>query len=495
VSVRVESADVDRFRVLLTRRFGLALSGLRPAEIAAVLAERVDASARSPAAYLDDLAAGASGPELDALAAAVTVPETYFFRNPEQFRALAEVVVPDRMRVRATTRRLSLLSMACATGEEAYSLAMAARNAIAEPGWAVDVLGVDLNPAALGVAARGRYPEWSLRAMPPLLRRRWLPPDGALVRVDDEVRRCVRFMAANLAADGDSPAGRWQLPGGYDVIFCRNVLMYLTPGHASSAVSRLVAALAPGGFLFLGHAETGYGRVAGLDLQHTHHAFYFRRPEASAVPVGSVPVGSVPVGAMPEPRAPVLADRAVLPILQPAGVALVTPPAGPPPPVRDRVLSLMRQERFDEALALHEESDATRDPDAGLLRGVLLAQCGRLDGADAECRRLLAGNGLDAGAHYLLAVCREAAGDRPAAEFHAHMAAYLDPSFAMPRLRLGLQARRRGDVHTAHHELGSALTLLAGEDHDRILLFGGGFTRAALIELCRRELRSCGNTA
>jgi chemotaxis protein methyltransferase CheR len=464
----IGAADIERFRDLLTRRFGLSLEGRRQADVAAVLAERVAASARSCAAYLDDLAAGASAAELGALAAAVTVPETYFFRGPEQFRALAEVAVPDRMRARATTRRLRLLSMACATGEETYSLAMAVRDAVTEPGWEVDVLGVDLNPTALDTAVRGRYPDWSLRAMPPLLQRRWLRPDDPMVRVVDEARRRVRFLPGNLT---DPDAAAWQVPDGYDVIFCRNVLMYLTPRHARAAVARLVGSLAPGGYLFLGHAETAYGRTADVELRHTHHTFYFQRPRVDAVP-------EVPV-----------------PNRKPNVVSPVRRTAPRSVPTRERLLALMRQERFGEALALCEEAGT---PDAGtdaLLHGVLLAQCGLLARAEAECRRLLDADGFDAGAHYLLAVCREGAGDGAAAEHHARTAAYLDPGFALPRLRLGQFARRRGDVRTARAEFGSALTLLAGEDPDRVLLFGGGFTMPALIDLCRREIRGCGSVA
>jgi chemotaxis protein methyltransferase CheR len=375
--------------------------------------------------------------------------------------------------------------MACATGEEAYSLAMATRDAITEPGWDVEVLGVDVNPAALAVAARGRYPDWSLRAMPALLQRRWLRPDGPLTRVVDDARRQVRFMPGNLV---DRGGAAWQIPGGYDVVFCRNVLMYLTPAHARAAVARLVSSLAPGGFLFLGHAETGHGRAADLDLRHTHDTFYFQRRGVDSAP-GWIPPARPVRSALTRP---VRSARPVRPVR-------TTGPgrAHRPPPTRERMLALMRQERFGDALALCEEAgtDTARDPQRALLRCVLLAQCGRLGRAEVECRRLLDADGFDAGAHYLLAVCRDGAGDGPAAESHARTAAYLDPGFAMPRLRLGLFARRRGDVRTARDELGLALTLLAGEDPDRILLFGGGFTRPALIDLCRRELSGCGSAA
>jgi chemotaxis protein methyltransferase CheR len=99
---------------------------------------------------------------------------------------------------------------------------------------------------------------------------------------------------------------------------------------------------------------------------------------------------------------------------------------------------------------------------------------------------------LNAGAHYLLALCLEHEGNRPKATEHDQSAAYLDPAFAMPRLHLGLLAKRSGELDVAMRELERALILLAREDSSRILLFGGGFSRDALVELCRRELRTCG---
>ena len=99
---------------------------------------------------------------------------------------------------------------------------------------------------------------------------------------------------------------------------------------------------------------------------------------------------------------------------------------------------------------------------------------------------------MSAGAHYLLALCREDAGDRSGAVDHNQVAAYLDPAFAMPRLHLGLLARRAGDRARARRELAEALVLLQREDASRLLLFAGGFGREALVALCRAELVSCG---
>jgi len=138
--------------------------------------------------------------------------------------------------------------------------------------------------------------------------------------------------------------------------------------------------------------------------------------------------------------------------------------------------------------------ESWRDPDVLLLRAALQTHRGQLTEAEEACKRLLNVDELSAGAHYVLALCREGAGDRTSAVSHDQVAIYLDPSFAMPHLHLGLLARRTADWATAQRELGHALLLLQREDSSRLLLSGGGFGRETLVALCRTELLSCGRT-
>jgi chemotaxis protein methyltransferase CheR len=161
------------------------------------------------------------------------------------------------------------------------------------------------------------------------------------------------------------------------------------------------------------------------------------------------------------------------------------------------VMELLKKERFADALdllgCLPVESE--QDADALLLRAALLTHHGDLSAAETVCAQLLGQDELNTGAHYLLALCRESAGDRQRALEHYRSAIYLDPGFAMPRLHLGLMARRDGDRDVAIRELRQALVLLKREDASRLLLFGGGFGREALIALCRAELISAGGAA
>jgi chemotaxis protein methyltransferase CheR len=504
--------EIERFRRAVRRRLGLCFDDGKLDFLAEVLRRRIDRSGRSTLAYLSHLDEGGEArDERRALARELTVGETYFFRNIEQFRALAEVALPERARARAEGRRLRLLSAGCASGEEAYTLAIVARDSPACAGYDVSIRGVDINPAALERAATGRYAAWALRETPDSVRARCFRIDGRELVLDAELRSAVSFEERNLA---DPEATLWQ-PEALDVVFCRNMLMYLAPETARAVVDRIRRSLAPGGYLFLGSAETLRGLSQDFRLCHTHGTFYYQK----GTPAERGAARGADLDPLPADLAlPAVAntgDSWVETIRRASerirsltaaqnGSAEVTAPAGPAAlrdAAHERLASelagaaeLIRQERFTEArlaLALLPPASA-RDPDVLLLKAVLLTHGGDLVAAEQLCAEVLAVDDLSAGAHYLAALCRERAGDSRGASDHDQAAIYLDPGFAMPHLHLGLLARRAGDAGAARVRLSEAVALLEREDPARLLMFGGGFGRESLISLCRAELLACG---
>ena len=451
----VQGEAVIRFREVLAGTMGWTFADTDMPHLAAELGRRAHACGLPQEQYLQRLGAGRWDDELAAIAEQLTITETYFFRHSEQFRALAEVALPDRLAARAGQRVLRLLSVGCSSGEEAYTLAIVAREAQPDPGWIISVLGVDANPAMLRKAAGAHYSAWSLRETPDSVRQRWFHAENdGRYEVDPAVRAAVRFRRHNVA---DDDLGLWR-PEQYDVIFCRNLLMYLTQDIAAALIGRMTRALVPGGYLFLGHTDSLGNRPEGLEPMHGHSSFFYRRAATASAPAPR----EEPLPAREQPRPAKKAD----------------------------LLELIRAERFAEALAASEDrTDA--EPRDLLLHAVLLAQAGRLDEAEIDVRRLLDVDGLYADAHHLLGVCLEGGATVDVAVGHYRLAAYLDPGFAMPRLRLGLLNRRRGDHRAAAAELDRALHLLRAERDDRIVLFGGGFGRIALTTLCRSELDAC----
>jgi chemotaxis protein methyltransferase CheR len=499
VTPQFDPGDVERFRGIVAGRLGLQFEDSKLGFLADVLRKRLEAGRQESAYYLHQLECDPrSDVETAELARELTVGETYFYRNREQFRAFAEVALPQRMRARRPHRHIKVLSAGCASGEEAYTLAIILREALPDPSWNVSIRAVDVNPAALERAASAKFSPWALRETPPEARERWFRPAGRDLVLVDEIRSAVSFERRNLTADD---ADLWR-QGEYDVIFCRNVIMYFSPEKMRGVVARIAASLAPGGFLFLGHAETLRGLSQEFHLLHTHDTFYYqKRGEGDEVRTLSgiaeirhtAPAVASPVADMSTSWFDAIsqASERIRALGTPA--APVVPPliAAAPKWNLARVLDLLQLERFAEALELVRgmPAEASKDSDVLLLTAVLLAHSGQLAAAAEVASRLLVKDEMSAGAHYVLALSYEGIGDPAAAANHDHFAVYLDPDFAMPRLHLGLLAKRAGDAAAARRELSEALLLLEREDASRLLLFGGGFTREGLIALCQAELQ------
>jgi chemotaxis protein methyltransferase CheR len=228
----------------------------------------------------------------------------------------------------------------------------------------------------------------------------------------------------------------------------------------------MTEALVPGGYLFLGHTDSLGSRPEGLEPQHDHQTFYYRRPTLQVSPPP-----------LPRPAPPPEPHRPALPVTQEDAY--------------NRAIGLLQADRFADALELMTSRlpGTPRHRDT-LLLGVLLVQTGRLDEAATVARALVEVDGLNADAHQLLALCLEGGHAVDDAIAQYRLAAFLDPEFALARLRLGQLARRRGEDRPATADLERALGLLPQEQSERITLFGGGFGRMSLTMLCRSELEA-----
>jgi chemotaxis protein methyltransferase CheR len=508
MTAALDARQLERFRGIIATRLGLLFEESKLGFLSDVLRRRLESTTLDPDTYLSRLDSQPARDEVGALGRELTVSETYFLRNIEQFRAFTDIVLPERLAARASGRRLRILSLGCASGEEAYSVALLVRDRLGDAARDLSVVGVDVSSTMIEKARRGRFSSWALRQTPEHDRQRWFRADGGEFVLDEGLRASVRFEQRNLVED-DS---RFWEDAAWDVVFCRNVIMYFVPEQTEALIGRIARGLCPGGYLFLGHAETLRGLSSDFHLRHTHGTFYYQRKDPAAQvradSTGSSDTRPVPIVSLTSAMAE--ADTWVDAIRRASErVATLTDarsierPGGSKAarvaPAWDlgMALELLRKERFGEALSLVDAlpPETGRDPDVLLLHAVLLAHGGQLAEAEGACTRLLAFDDLSAGAHYLLALCREGAGDRAAACHHNQVAAYLDPGFAMPRLQLGLLARRAGDRVTARRELGHALVLLQREDASRVLLFGGGFGREALLALCQAEFVKSGGNA
>jgi chemotaxis protein methyltransferase CheR len=267
---------------LLEERFGLAFDGVRRDFLSSRLLPRVDAlGLRALSEYHRYLLVHPEREqELTHLRRIVTNNETYFFRERAQLDALADEVFSSD--IRGHNRPLRVLSAGCSSGEEAYSVAIVLAQAAAARGTidnAFIVDGCDLNPARIESARLGSYEEPSLRSCDEGTRQRYFSqPSVGRWELRPRYRTGVRFLEANLAARTE-----WHpdLAGPYDAVFCRNVLIYFSERALHLAVSRLLDRLAPGGYLFLGHAESLLHRRSDVVPVRVHGVIAYARVEAA----------------------------------------------------------------------------------------------------------------------------------------------------------------------------------------------------------------------
>ena len=182
----------------------------------------------------------------------ITINETSFFRNDAQLAVFEQQILGELLEARSKTKRLRIWSAACSTGEEPFTLAMMLHRTlgIRLSDWHIEILGTDISEKALKVAQSGTYNSYAVRTTPPLIKDRYFKSDGRNFQLDESIRSMVNFERHNLK---DTLAAKRH--GMWDVIFCRNVLIYFDDPMKKGVVSMFANQLNDDGTLFIGHSE------------------------------------------------------------------------------------------------------------------------------------------------------------------------------------------------------------------------------------------------
>src|SRR5450631_109814 len=344
--------EFDTLRKVLEKSAGLVHDESRRDALAFAVAGRIQSTnLESVAAYLEMLGGPAGSSERQRLLDVVTIQETHFFRNPPQIRALRNHVLPELIRGSITRNRpLTIWSAGCSTGEEPYSLAMLVRElmpmATREH---VRIVGSDVSASALAFAEAGRYGPRAVQMADPIDLGRWFDTDRDSYVVRDDVRDLVELKLHNLITE-PPPFDA----GEVDLLLCRNVTIYFNRATTKALMGRFHAALANGGYLFLGHSETLWQLSDAFTLVPLGDAFVYRRDDGprgrATLPDRRTETGDAPI-LLPERRghsqrrrdpgyaAPASPDRkrppplTLPPLTLPQGQSLPGgwPPVGVPP--------------------------------------------------------------------------------------------------------------------------------------------------------------------
>jgi chemotaxis protein methyltransferase CheR len=264
------------FQRLIHRETGIFLPDAKKALVVARLGRRLHVlGLHTFADYFDVVEQDRDG-EKTVMVDSICTNETRFFREPRQFEFLESDVLPSwKMRGEAglMPKRIRVWSAACSTGEEPFSLAMLLRTHFpTNEGWTIQILASDLSTKALAIARDGVWPfQRAAEVPPPYLRAymlRGVRGEGGKMRAQDSIRSMIEFRQINLNDE------QYMVDGPFDLIFCRNVLIYFNRETKAAVVNRLARHLTPQGLLFLGHSETLHG--AAHPLQHAGPTAYAR---------------------------------------------------------------------------------------------------------------------------------------------------------------------------------------------------------------------------
>jgi chemotaxis protein methyltransferase CheR len=267
--------DYRRFCEFFYRRTGIQFGAAKRYFVDRRLAERIAATgASSLREYLMALGRGdAAEREVQHLINAMTVNETYFYREEYQLRALSGEIMPE-LAARRPGELLRIWSLPCSTGEEPYSIALHLTESW--PALAtvdVEIVASDIDTNVLARARAGLFEARSVQNLPPAILARHFERQGEAWRISAALRRAVRFTPVNLSDLAEMRRHR----GLYDVIFCRNLLIYFDDLSRRQAAEALFEALRPGGFLCLGHSES-MSRISPLfTVRKTRDAIVYQR--------------------------------------------------------------------------------------------------------------------------------------------------------------------------------------------------------------------------
>ena len=417
-----EPFGIGRFIELLHRTIGLDAESIGSNAVSRAVRERYNAWRDECGGTLDDYyrAVTQDPARMQELIEAVVVPETWFFRDPEAFAALARLA---RLRLHERPASpLRVLSAPCSTGEEAYSVAMALIEA-GIPAERFTIDAIDVSERALAIARRAHYGRNAFRGRSLGFRDRHFRATDGGWQLDPAVAQSVRFSQANLLQLDAHAFER------FDFILCRNVLIYFDRDTQCAVLRVLDRLLAEGGTLFVGPAETGLLMREGMSSANIPLAFAFQRAARESANVFNGAWPGVQIAAMPKPMPP-MKGAFVLPTWASAPLAPRPMPIATP-----------RQEAPAPAETLN------------LARAHELADAGRLDDAASAARAYLDTHPSNADAWYLLGVIADARGEHRESRGHYRRALYLDP------------AHREALTHLA-----ASLTLEGDDDAARLLL-------------------------
>jgi chemotaxis protein methyltransferase CheR len=273
-SAAITDEDFLKFKEYFYRRTGISFEKSKRYFVDKRLVERIEATGTgSFRGYFTMLRFQASGDELQQLTNIMTVNETYFLREEYQFKCLVDSILPQIVHRRTGADPIRIWCIPSSSGEEPYSVAMfLLENWPGIKEWDVEIISSDIDTSILRRARAGRYSARSVQYVPNLWLKKYFKSVGDEYQLCDDLRQAVEFTRVNLAEPADTLSYR-----NFDVIFCRNLLIYFDDASRKTASETFYEALNPGGYLCLGHSES-MSRISSLfEVRKFPEAIVYRK--------------------------------------------------------------------------------------------------------------------------------------------------------------------------------------------------------------------------
>ncbi len=274
----ITTEDFMKFREFFYRKTGIQFEDSKRYFVDKRLVERIEATdSGNFRTYFTLLRFQSGGEELQALTNTMTVNETYFFREEYQFKCLVNSLLPEIVKKKPVDSTLRIWSIPSSSGEEPYSIALYLTEYWPDIAhWDVELISSDIDTSILKKARAGKYSERSVQHLPAvLLQRHFRRTHDGEYQISDDLRQAVEFSRVNLSEPADTRHYR-----GFDVIFCRNLLIYFDDLSRQKAAEAFYDALNPGGYICLGHAES-MSRITSLfRVRKFPEAIVYQKPEA-----------------------------------------------------------------------------------------------------------------------------------------------------------------------------------------------------------------------
>ena len=401
------------------------------------------------ASYLNRLCDPLHGPsELDALIAEITIGETYFFRHREHFDALRDLIFPGLIARNRGNRCLRIWCAGCADGPEAYSLAILRKREMSEllRGWQMTILGTDINRLRLARAREGAFEEWAFRGTPEDVRHDCFRKEGKRWSILPEYREDVSFQYHNLV-ENVFPSLVNNLSA-FDLIVCRNVMIYFGPDRMRKMIQQFYESLAPGGWLLVGPSEPNMTFFTSFRTVNAPGVTLYQKPDPSV------------------PEAPASRFIAATPPYAPAL-------AGP------RLSASRPAQRGADTTLADGLADVRRHADRGAWECAALC-----------CEELLKRDKLNSRVHFYYGLVLDQMHRGAEAERSLRLAIELDRQSVLPHYYLGLFLQARGHLRGAGQSFENALELLNLGRTAQIFADADGITAGELKKLVTMHIET-----